>query len=382
MKKCRRKIAILGSTGSIGVSTLQVAKHVGIEVVALAARSNIDLLEQQARAYHPKLLAVFHEKQAQELQRRLPHIPVLAGISGLEEVAASSEADTVVSAMVGTIGILPTLAAIRAGKDIALANKEVLVAAGELVMELVRKHQVKLLPVDSEHSALFQCLNGQETKAVHRLVLTASGGPFRDMSAHALDHITPEQALKHPNWLMGPKITIDCSTLMNKGLEVIEAHWLFGIPFQKIEVVIHPQSLIHSMVEFIDGSMMAQMSVPDMRTPIQYALTYPGREGGLLTPFDFTKHSMLQFLQPDRAKFPCLDLAYAAGIAGGTMPTFLNAANEVLVQRFMDRQLSWKGVAQGLEKLMNRHKPVHNPSLDAILTVDQEARSEAASYHV
>ncbi len=377
MKK--RKLAILGSTGSVGTNTLQVARHIGMEVVALGARANIDLLEQQAREFKPKLIAVFEEQKAQELQKRLPHIRVLGGMEGMEEVAACTDADLVVSAMVGTAGILPTIAAIQAGKDVALANKEVLVSAGELVMGLVQRHQVKLLPIDSEHSALFQCLNGQETKAIQRLILTASGGPFRDLNTKALDHITPEQALKHPNWSMGPKITIDCSNLLNKGLEAIEAHWLFGIPYQQIEVIIHPQSLIHSMVEFVDGSMLAQMGAPDMRAPIQYALTYPARTSGLITPFDFTKHSVLQFLQPDREKFPCLNLAYAAGQIGGTMPAYLNAANEILVQRFIDRELSWKGIAAGLEKLMGKHKSVRSPSLEVILAVDREARYEAAN---
>lgn len=375
----KKRIAILGSTGSIGRNTLDVAKHLGLEVTALGAHGNIDLLEQQAREFSPKMVAVFHQQKAQELRQRLPHIQVLGGMQGLEEMAACSDAEVVVSAMSGTAGILPTIAAIRAGKDIALANKEVLVSAGELIMSLVARHQVKLLPVDSEHCALFQCLDGEEIPDVRRLVLTASGGPFRDCDHTALSHITPKQALMHPNWSMGPKITIDCSTLLNKGLEVIEAHWLFGIPYKQIEVVIHPQSLIHSMVEFVDGSLMAQMSAPDMRTPIQFALSYPARKSGLLTPFDFTKHSMLQFLQPDRAKFPCLDLAYAAGQTGGTMPAYLNAANEILVQRFLQGELSWKNIAAGLEKLLGKHQSLPKPSLEAILDVDRQARLEAAS---
>lgn len=375
----RKRIAILGSTGSVGCNALHVAKHVGMQVVALGVRGNIDLLEQQAREFEPQLIAVFQEQKAQELRRRLPHIRIFSGMEGLEEMAACSDAELVVSAMSGSVGILPTVAAIRAGKDIALANKEVLVSAGELIMSLVKEHQVKLLPVDSEHCALFQCLDGEETRTVHRLVLTASGGPFREADPETLNHITPEQALQHPSWFMGPKITIDCSTLVNKGLEVIEAHWLFGIPYKQIEVVIHPQSLIHSMVEFVDGSMMAQMGVPDMRTPIQFALTYPVRRSGLLTPFDFTKHSMLQFLQPDRVKFPCLDLAYAAGEAGGTMPAYLNAANEVLVQRFLDGEIAWKGIAVGLETLLSKHQSEAKPSLEAILDVDRQARMEAAS---
>lgn len=375
-----KRVAILGSTGSIGLSTLKVISHLGpshFQVAALAAHSNIDLLEQQAKEFAPTLIAVYDKDKARQLQARLPHITVLGGMEGVEAVASYDKADFVVSAMTGTLGLLPTIAAIRAGKNIGLANKESLVSGGEIVMALAQRHGVRILPIDSEHSALFQCLNGEDPKTIRRLVLTASGGPFRTLSDEQLQSITPERALQHPTWVMGPKVTIDSSTLMNKGLEVIEAHWLFDVPVDKIEVVVHPQSIIHSLIEFVDLSMMAQMGVPSMITPIQYALTYPQRLPGLLQPFDFMKNGTLQFLSPDTGRFRCLSLAYQALRSGGSLPCFMNAANEVLVQRFLTKQIAWPQIAAKLERLMEAHPRHAIHSIDDVLAVDHQARQEA-----
>lgn len=374
-----KRISLLGSTGSIGESTLKVVRHLGpqkLQIAALAAHSQIDLLEQQAKEFSPSLIAVYNKERAQELQKRLPHIRVVAGMEGLEEAACTGE--ILVSAITGSIGLRPTLAAIQAGKDVALANKEALIAGGNLVMEAVRKRGVRLLPVDSEHSALFQCLYGEKIPHVRRLILTASGGPFRSYTDEQLQDIRVDQALAHPTWKMGPKITIDSSTLMNKGLEVIEAYWLFGIPLDQIQVVIHPQSLIHSMVEYRDGSIKAQMSVPSMTLPIQYALTFPDRCEGLLEPFDFVKHGTLQFYAPDTTRFRCLDLAYQAIRKGGSLPCFMNASNEVLVQRFINGQIGWPAIAQKLERLMERHSVAPIVHLNDIVHVESEARERAS----
>lgn len=375
-----KRIAILGSTGSIGCNTLHILKHLkdSFRVVALAAKQNIDLLEEQAKAFHPELIAVFDEKKAMELQRRLPSITVLAGMEGLEAVASINSADMVVSAISGTMGLAPTVAAICAGHDVALANKEALVSGGSYVMDLVKKHGVNLIPVDSEHSALFQCLQGEEAQAVHRLILTASGGPFRSKTAEELSAVTVKEALNHPTWAMGPKVTVDSSTLMNKGLEVIEAHWLFNISVEKISVVIHPQSIIHSMVEFVDHSLLAQLGETTMLTPIQYALTYPKRVKGILKPFDITEHETLQFYKPDMRRFPCLALAFEAIKVGASLPCYMNAANEVLVQRFLDKKLSWKEIGNKLETLLERHHAHTVTSIDAIAAVDTLAREEAS----
>jgi 1-deoxy-D-xylulose-5-phosphate reductoisomerase len=375
-----KRITLLGSTGSIGKSTLEVVRHLGpekIQVVALAAHSQIDLLEQQAREFNPRLIAVFEESKAAELKRRLPHIQIVSGAEGIEEAATFSEATMVLCALVGSFGLRSTFAAIQAGKDIALANKESLIAGGSLIMEAVREKGVRLLPVDSEHSALFQCLNGEKRSEVRRLILTASGGPFRLFTEQQLREITVDQALNHPTWKMGPKVTLDSSTLMNKGLEVIEAYWLFGIPLDQIEVVIHPQSLIHSMVEYRDGSIIAQVSAPSMTLPIQYALTYPERLPGILKPFDFVKNGTLQFYPPDFSKFRCLSLAYEAIRKGGSLPCFMNAANEVLVQRFLERKLTWTDIAQKLESLMDGHAVAPVTHLQDIFAVENEARTRA-----
>lgn len=374
-----KRIAILGSTGSIGQNALKVARHLRdtIEVVALAARANIDLLEQQAKEFHPALIAVYECDQALELKKRLPDCCVLGGMEGLQAVAAYAEADMVISAIAGTMGLQPTIAAIEAGKDIGLANKEVLVSGGALIMRLVKEKGGQLLPIDSEHSALFQCLKNEKKEAIERLILTASGGPFRNFTEEQFAHITVEQALNHPTWKMGPKVTVDCSTLMNKGLEVIEACWLFNVNVDKIEVVIHPQSLIHSLVEFVDQSMLAQMGEPNMIVPIQYAMTYPTRYPGMLKRFDFLKHATLQFLMPDQTKFRCLALAYESMRQGGSLPCYMNAANEVLVERFLNKEMSWKEIGIQLDHLMQQHNVVQVDSLEAILAIDALAREEA-----
>lgn len=378
-----KHVTLLGSTGSIGQNTLKVARHLGeakTKIVSLAAHSNIILLEQQAREFNPALVAVYDKSKALELQKRLPGTQVLGGMEGIIAAAAFEGADFAVSAMVGTLGLCPTIEAIRSGKSVGLANKESLVSGGAFVMSLAKEKGVSVIPIDSEHSAIFQCLNGENQKNVHRLILTASGGPFRTYPMEELRQITVDQALAHPNWKMGAKITIDCSTLMNKGLEVIEAHWLFGMPCEKIEVVIHPQSVIHSMVEFVDSSIMTQMSAPTMIIPIQYALTYPDRHPGCVEHFDFVKHSTLEFFPPDTDRFRCLRLAFDAIRSGGSMPCFMNAANEVLVQRFLAREIPWTAIGTTLEHLMQTHSVEKIDSLDHLIALDQEARAIAAHF--
>lgn len=375
----RKKISILGSTGSIGESTLQVAAHLPdeIEVVALAAGGNSQRLLEQALRFRPKLVALSDERLAKELQKAIPFAQVVWGENGLRQVATFSEADLVVSAISGAAGVLPTFAAIQAGKAVALANKEVLVAAGTFVMEEARRRGVTILPIDSEHSALFQALVGEEKKAVRRLIITASGGPFRTTPAEKLATLTVEEALQHPTYRMGSKITIDSSTLMNKGLEMIEAHFLFAIPVDQIEVVVHPQSIIHSIVEFVDGSMKMQASEPDMVLPIQYALTYPKRREGIIPPFDFLRPRVLEFYPPDLKKFPALSLAYQALRQGGSTPCYLNAANEVLVDRFMRKEISWMEITGRLMRLLDRHSPTPLTGIDEFLAVDRTARQDA-----
>lgn len=375
----RKKISILGSTGSIGKNALKVASHLKdkIEIVALAANSNIELLEEQAREFQPKLIAVFDKSKAKILQTKLPHIKVVGGIEGICEAAILSEVETVLVAIVGAAGLIPTAKAIEAGKTIALANKEVLVAGGAYIIPLAKKHGVSLIPVDSEHSAVFQCLNGEKNSSIRRIILTSSGGPFREWEREKLERVTPADALKHPNFAMGAKVTIDSSTLMNKGLEVIEAYWLFGVKLEQVEVLIHPQQKIHSMVEFQDGSIMAQLCEPDMLVPIQYGMTYPERYPGLLPPYDFIKNSRMDFFQPDTGKFRCLNLAYAAIRQGGTLPCYMNAANEVLVQRFLSNQISWMDIGQKLETLMEQFDSSMDLTLEGLLAVDQIGREHA-----
>lgn len=374
-----KKIALLGSTGSIGTTTLQVARNCQeeMQIVALAAGRNIDLLAEQAKEFRVKTVAIFDVGCVKTLQGRLPGVRVLGGMEGLLEVATLLEADCVVQAMVGSIGIQPTFASVEAGKRVALANKEALVAGGELLMQIAQKKKLSILPVDSEHSAIFQCLMGQDQKAIRRLILTASGGPFRNKSLQELQTIRPEEALLHPTWKMGPKITIDCSTLMNKGLEVIEAHWLFGVPVEQIEVLIHPTSIVHSFVEFVDGSLLAQMGEPSMVTPIQFALTYPKRCPTTLSSLDWSKHQKLEFFPPDFERFRCLSLAFTALKMGKSAPCYLNAANEVLVDAFLQGKIGWLDITKCLETLLNRHILQPMDSLEAIVDMDVLAKKEA-----
>ncbi|MGD8372047.1 MAG: 1-deoxy-D-xylulose-5-phosphate reductoisomerase [Syntrophobacterales bacterium] len=374
-----KRIAILGSTGSIGRSSLKVIEQFPdrFQVVALAAGRNIDLLAEQIHRFRPQLAAVFDQQLAKDLVSRLEtstRVEVLAGPEGYQKVASCGDADMVLSAMVGAAGLIPTLSAIRAGKDVALANKETLVMAGAIVMEEVRHHRVTLLPVDSEHNAIFQALEGHRREDLKRILLTASGGPFMNMSAEELESVTPAQALAHPNWDMGPKITIDSATLMNKGLEVIEAKWLFDVPVEKIDVHIHPQSIVHSMVEYVDGSVIAQMGIPDMRTPIAYALAYPERLQLDFPSLDLFALQTLTFFEPDFSRFPCLGLAFAACKAGGAVPAILNAANEVAVQAFLDNRIPFKRIAELVDQTIQEYKQVSAAELETILEADGWAR--------
>jgi 1-deoxy-D-xylulose-5-phosphate reductoisomerase len=377
-----KKIAILGSTGSIGRSTLKVIEKYPdrFQIVSMAAGRNVELLAEQIRRFRPKLAAVLNQQLAEDLVSRLQpevQVEVLAGSEGYQQVASWSEAEMVLSAMVGAAGLIPTLSAIRAGKDIALANKETLVIAGALVMGEVHRHQVRLLPVDSEHNAIFQALEGHRREELRRILLTASGGPFRNMPMEELESVTPTQALAHPNWAMGPKITIDSATLMNKGLEVIEAKWLFDVPVEKIDVHIHPQSIVHSMVEYVDGSIIAQMGIPDMRIPIAYALAYPERLQLDLPTLDFFSLKTLTFQEPDLRRFPCLDLAFSACKAGGTMPAVLNASNEVAVQTFLDGRIPFNGIHSLVSRVMQDHALGPAAELEALLEADTWARKRA-----
>ena len=369
-----KKIAILGSTGSIGTQTLEVVRENGdIEVTALAAGSNIALLEKQIREFHPKMAAVWSEEKAKELKAHIRDldVKVMAGMDGILETAAEPESEILVTAIVGMIGILPTIEAIRAKKDIALANKETLVTAGHIIMPLAREHGVSILPVDSEHSAIFQSLQGGQRAALHKILLTASGGPFRGRSKAELGNIQVEDALKHPNWEMGRKITIDSSTMVNKGLEVIEAKWLFDVTVDQVEVVVQPQSIIHSMVEYEDGAVIAELGTPDMKLPIQYALYYPERRylpGGRL---DFGALSQITFEKPDMETFYGLKLAYEAGRRGGSLPTVLNAANEKAVALFLERKIRYLQIPEMIQACMEKHKIIEHPTVEEILKTEQ-----------
>ena len=370
-----KKIAILGSTGSIGTQTLDVirAHSDELEVVALAAGSNKERLKEQIREFHPELVSLSDEKKAQELKEELAGeaVEVVCGMDGLIEVAGIDSADVVVTAVVGMMGILPTMEAIRKGKDIALANKETLVTAGHLIIPMAREYGVSILPVDSEHSAIFQCLQGEPKKALDKILLTASGGPFRGKSAEFLETVTLEDALNHPNWSMGPKITIDSSTMVNKGLEVMEAKWLFGVDYSQIEVVIQPQSIIHSMVQYIDGAVIAQLGTPDMRVPIEYALFYPERRSLPGDRLDFSKLSQITFEKPDYKVFRGLSLAIEAGKTGGTMPTVFNAANERAVAKFLKGEIKYTDIVRSIEKCMDAHKVSAHPDLEEIFATEQ-----------
>lgn len=370
-----RKIAILGSTGSIGTQTLEVVEQNGdLQVTALAAGGNVERMEQQIRRFRPALACMGDEKKAKELKSRTADLDVriTSGMEGLLEVATEPQSEVLVTAIVGMIGIRPTIAAMEAGKDIALANKETLVTAGHIIMPLAREKGVGILPVDSEHSAIFQCLNGEDKRAVHKILLTASGGPFRGWSRKQLAGVQVEDALKHPNWSMGRKITIDSSTMVNKGLEVMEAKWLFGVQMDQVQVVIQPQSVIHSMVEFEDGAVMAQLGAPDMKLPIQYALYYPERRYLPGERLDFTKLKSISFETPDREVFRGLDLAYKAGKEGGSLPTVYNAANEYAVAKFLQKKIPYLTIVEMIESAMERHKTVKQPGVEQILEAERE----------
>ncbi len=379
-----KAITLLGSTGSIGTQTLDIVNQYPdqFRIIGLAAGRNVELLAQQVRQFHPQIVAIQDAQALGELQAAVADVTpapiLLAGQAGVVEVARYGDAEVVVTGIVGCAGLLPTIAAIEAGKDIALANKETLIAGGPVVLPLVQKHGVKLLPADSEHSAIFQCLQGVPTGGLRRIILTASGGAFRDLPVEKLAEVTVADALKHPNWVMGRKITIDSATLMNKGLEVIEAQFLFGMDYDHIDIVIHPQSIIHSLIEVQDTSVLAQLGWADMRLPLLYALSYPDRLATNWEPLDLVKCGSLTFRAPDHQKYPCMKLAYAAGRAGGSMPAVLNAANEQVVSLFLEEKIGFLDIPRLIEMVCDRHQ-IHNhatPSLDDILAADQWARQE------
>lgn len=374
-----KKVAILGSTGSIGTQTLEVVRENGdLQITALAAGGNVDLMEKQIREFHPVLAAMWTEEKAKELRDRVKDLPVkvVSGMDGLLEVATDPTSEILVTAIVGMIGIRPTIAAMKAGKDIALANKETLVTAGHIIMPLAEECHVKILPVDSEHSAIFQCLNGEHKDQLKKILLTASGGPFRGKKKEELKNVQVEDALKHPNWSMGRKITIDSATLVNKGLEMMEARWLFGVEPKDIQIVVQPKSIIHSMVEFVDGAVIAQLGTPDMKLPIQYALYYPNRRHLPGDRLDFWTLNQITFEKPDMENFPGLKLAFNAAAAGGTMPTVYNAANERAVAKFLDRKIGFLDIPEIIRSCMEEHKVTENP------TVEQILETEAATYEL
>ena len=371
----KKKIAILGSTGSIGTQTLEVARNNGdLEITALAAGSNIDLLERQIREFRPPLAAVWTEEKAKELRIRTADLDVkiVSGMEGLLEVAAQPESEILVTAIVGMIGIRPTIAAMKAGKDIALANKETLVTAGHIIMPLAKEKGVRILPVDSEHSAIFQCLNGENRVQLKKILLTASGGPFRGKKKEELKNVQVEDALKHPNWHMGRKITIDSATLVNKGLEMMEARWLFGVEADNIQIVVQPKSIIHSMVEFVDGAVIAQLGTPDMKLPIQYALYYPERRYLPGDRLDFWTLGQITFEKPDMENFPGLRLAFDAAAAGGSLPTVYNAANERAVAMFLEKKIGFLEIPEIIQSCMEAHRVIPDPTVEQILETEEE----------
>ncbi|MFC2134240.1 1-deoxy-D-xylulose-5-phosphate reductoisomerase [Bacteroidota bacterium] len=373
-----KKVVILGSTGSIGVSTLQVIKNLAgeFDIVALTGNENINLLQEQAAVFNPTAVVVKNKSKAAELRKNIDNAcEVLEGDEGLIEITRNLDYDILISSMVGFAGLAPTIEGIKRGKRIALANKETLVVAGELVVDLCKKHNAELLPIDSEHSAIFQCLKGEDIEEVRQLILTASGGPFLNRELESLKNVTLEEALNHPTWTMGKKITIDSATMMNKGLEVIEARWLFGLNGDKIKVVIHPQSIIHSMVEFIDGSIKAQLSTPDMRLPIQYALTYPERRESKFVETNFPRLDNLSFFEPDTKKFECLDLAFQAMERGGTAPCILNAANEVAVSLFFNKNIKFLQIPEAIQNALNYISYDNIADLETIFECDRQTRA-------
>ncbi|WP_255573202.1 1-deoxy-D-xylulose-5-phosphate reductoisomerase [Anoxybacillus sp. ST4] len=380
-----RAISLLGATGSIGMQTLDVirAHRDAFCLVAFSAGRNIEQARMIIEQFSPKIVCVAQKEDADMLQREyIGRVRIVSGEDGLIEVATVEQADIVVNAVVGSVGLVPTLKAIEAGKTIALANKETLVTAGHLVMKHAAAYGVSILPIDSEHSAIFQCLQGEKQKNVECIILTASGGSFRDRTREQLQHVTVAEALKHPNWSMGAKITIDSATMMNKGLEVIEAHWLFYLPYEQIHVLLHKESIIHSMVQFHDGSVIAQLGTPDMRVPIQYALTYPDRFPLHIERLNLAEVATLHFQKVDMNRFRCLQFAYEAGKIGGTMPTVLNAANEEAVAAFLAGQISFLAIEQYIEQAMERHVPIADPDLDTIRMIDRETRQFVKSLHI
>ena len=369
-----KRLVILGSTGSIGTQALEVVRDNGdIEVVGLAANSSVDMVEKQVREFKPKYVAMFSEKAANDLKQRLADlsVEVLVGMEGLISLASKDDYDMILTAVVGMIGIQPTIAAIKNKKTICLANKETMVTAGHIIIPLAKQYGVSILPVDSEHSAIFQSLQGNPSKRVRRILLTASGGPFRDKTAEDLKNVTVEQALKHPNWSMGRKITIDSATMVNKGLEVMEAKWLFGVDYDDITVVVHPQSILHSAVEYVDGAVIGQMGAPDMKLPIQYAFYYPDRRPMKGNELDLFSVSELTFKKPDYSVFRGLEMAFEAGKKGGSLPTVFNAANEKAVALFLDKRLSFTGITDAIEKCMVNHKFIDNPTIEDILETEK-----------
>jgi len=377
-----KKVILLGSSGSIGESTCKVARALPekMKLVGLGVAKSTDRMLEQAKEFGVKSLAVSDPQAAEKVKPRLPQgTQFYPGAEGLARMVEETEADMVLVAIVGTAGLAPALAALRSGKDLAVASKEILVLAGSAVMAEAKKRKKQVLPVDSEHNAIFQCLVGANEKEVRKVILTASGGPFRQSSAQAMEKVTLAQALKHPTWSMGQKITIDSATMFNKGLEMIEAHWLFGLPMRQVDVVVHPQSIVHSLVEFIDGSVLAQLSVTDMCFPIQYAVTYPERMPSGLPPLDLAKLGTLSFEQPDEKRFPALRLAREAGEQGGTLPGVLNAANEVAVEAFLAERISFPRIWGMVEEVMKKHRTEKEPTLDAIIDADRWARGEAKS---
>lgn len=375
-----KTLSILGSTGSIGTQTLDIVRKYSdqFKMVALSCNSNIEILKKQIDEFKPEIVAVFDEEKADELKDRLKvGIPIHKGMDGLLKVAAFGEVHTVVNSLVGSIGVLPTIKAIENLKNVALANKETLVTAGEIVMKKLDFHKTNLLPIDSEHSAILQCLQGERPETINKITLTCSGGAFKNKSKEEMQTLTAQDALKHPTWNMGSKITIDSATLMNKGFEVIEAHWLYSIPYSKIDVVIHPQSIIHSLVEFHDHSVIAQLGQPDMRIPIQYALTYPKRlENENLPKLNLAEKKELTFKEPDLERFPCLAMAYDAGIKGGTLPAVMNAANEIAVKHFLANKIKFTDIPRLIIEAMESHTLIKNPNLDQILEVDKRVKED------
>lgn len=370
-----KKIAILGSTGSIGTQTLDIIRdNQDLQATALAAGQNVELMEKQIREFHPLIAGMWSERAAEDLKQRVSDLPVriVCGMEGLLEICSMAECDVVVTAVVGMIGIRPTIAAIENKKTIALANKETLVTAGHIIMPLAERMGVSILPVDSEHSAIFQSLQGQAGNAVHRILLTASGGPFRGKTRAELENMTLEDALKHPNWSMGKKVTIDSASLVNKGLEVMEAKWLFGTDLDRIQVVVHPQSIVHSAVEYEDGAVIAQLGLPDMKLPIQYALVYPERRPMRMPRMDLFKVASLTFEKPDTETFPGLKLAYRAAECGGSMPTVFNAANEMAVKLLLEKKIRFVQIPEIIEAAMNNHRAVENPNVEEILQAEAE----------